>query len=153
MKLAQTCSIRPLKRGEEEILLTLIKELAQYEKNDPPSLTVEKLQSYLSKALFQVEIAEHEDELVGYALYYYGFSAHKGFPTLYLEDLYVKPEFRNKGIGRELIKKLTEYAKQNECCRISWLVLSWNEQAIAFYKKIGCTLRNDLIPVRLEITS
>lgn len=152
MKLTQKQTIRPLKQGEEEILLTLIKELAQYEKNDPPSLTVEKLQSYLSKSLFQVELAEHEDEIVGYALYYYGFAAHKGFPILYLEDLYVKPPFRKAGIGSALIKKMTEYAKQNECCRISWLVLSWNEQAIAFYKKIGCKLRNDLIPVRLEIS-
>lgn len=145
---------RPAKIGEEEILYDLIRELAQYEgKNiDSLPLTKEKILSFGfgDKAYFQVEFAEYNQQIVGYALYYYGFSASQGHPILYLEDLYIKPEHRGLGIGSQLLKQMAQYALQKDCCRIEWHVFSWNDQAIRFYKKIGGVLREDLIQVRLD---
>lgn len=147
-------SIRPAKIGEEEILYHLIRELAQYEgKNiDTLPLTKEKIQSFgfSDKAYFQVEFAESNEQIVGYALYYYGFSANLGHPILYLEDLYVKPEYRGQGIGSQLLKQMAKYALQKDCCRLEWHVFSWNDSAIRFYQKIGGVLKEDLIQVRLE---
>lgn len=147
-------STRPAKIGEEEILYNLIRELAQYEGKDIDTLplTKEKIQSFGfgDKAYFQVEFAEHNQHIVGYALYYYGFSANQGHPILYLEDLYIKPEHRGLGIGSQLLKQMAQYALQKDCCRLEWHVFSWNDQAIRFYKKIGGVLREDLIQVRLD---
>jgi GNAT superfamily N-acetyltransferase len=147
-------STRPARSGEEEILYNLIRELAQYEGKDVNSLplTKEKISSFGfgKEAYFQVEFAESDQQIVGYALYYYGFSAYLGHPILYLEDLYVKPEYRGFGIGTQLLKQMAQYALEKDCCRLEWHVFSWNDKAIKFYQKIGSILRKDLIQVRLE---
>lgn len=145
---------RPAKTGEENILYELIRELAQYEGKDITTLplTKENLRrfGFSENPHFRTEFAECEDKVVGYALYYYAFSANQGLPILYLEDLYVKPEYRGIGIGSQFLKQLAKYATQNDCCRLEWHVFSWNDSAISFYQKLGGVLRNDLIQVRLE---
>lgn len=146
--------IRPAKSGEEAILFELILELAEYEGKDIAALpiNIESLKTFGfgDKAYFYTEFAEVDEKIVGYALYYYGFSANQGFPILYLEDLYVKPDYRDLGIGTRFLKRLAQYALQKNCCRLEWHVFSWNREAIAFYKKIGGMLKEDLIQVRLE---
>ncbi len=89
-------------------------------------------------------------KLLGQALYFYNFSTFKGKPGIYLEDLYVRPEYRNKGIGKALLNYLIELAKENDCGRVEWVVLDWNESAINFYKSLGAEPMNDWIVFRLS---
>ncbi len=99
---------------------------------------------------FFTEFAVYNNQIVGYALYYYGFSGYQGSPILYLEDLYVKTAYRRMGIGSQLFKQIAAYALQKECCRLEWHVFSWNISAIEFYQKLNGVFRKDLIQVRLD---
>lgn len=145
---------RPARTGEEDILYELICELAEFEGKDVAELplTKENLHQFgfSESPYFFTEFAECEGKVVGYALYYYSFSANQGFPILYLEDLYVRRDYRGNGIGSQLLKQLAKYAIQKNCCRLEWHVFTWNNSAISFYKKMGGVLKNDLIQVRLE---
>jgi GNAT superfamily N-acetyltransferase len=146
--------VRPARMEEVDVLYDLICELAQYEGKEIATLplTKEHLQAFGfgEHPYFLVEIAEVHNQIVGYALYFYTFSAHKGYPVLYIDDLYVKEAFRKQGIGTQLLKQLANYAQQRQCCRMEWHVFDWNESAIRFYQRIGADLRKDLILVRLE---
>ena len=146
--------LRAAKPGEEKKLYELILELASFEgKNlDLLPLTEGRLKKYgFSKnPIFSTEFAEYNDEIIGYALYYFTFTATEGSPILYLEDLYVKPQFRKSGIGYKIIKKLSHYAKENGCCRMEWHVHNWNESAMRFYEKLGAKPAKDLIQMRLR---
>lgn len=87
---------------------------------------------------------------MAYALYFYTFSAHQGYPVLYLEDLYVKLDYRKQGVGSALISRLACYAHKHHCCRMEWHVFDWNHEAMTFYQKLGANLRKDLLLVRLS---
>ncbi len=134
-------------------ILTLIKELSVYEKLDQ---TVTADESVLKENLFgkvkyaEVVFAEYEGKLAGQALFFYNFSTFKGKPGIYLEDLYVRPAFRNKGIGKALLNYLIELAKNKNCGRIEWVVLNWNKPAIDFYKSIGAKPMEDWVVFRLN---
>jgi len=145
---------RPAKVGEEEILYHLISELAIFEKNHVSlrSLSKKNLSrwGFGEKRFFETEFAEADGEVVGYALYYYGFTSNLGYPILYIEDLYVKPDFRNQGIGKGLLRQLARYAQDQECIRMVWHVFDWNESALKFYKSLGAQPREDLMQIRLE---
>ena len=82
-------------------------------------------------------IADYQDEPAGFALFFHNFSTFLGKPGLYLEDLFVKPAFRGRGIGRELLSCLARIALDRECGRLEWWVLDWNDPAISFYKNLG----------------
>jgi GNAT superfamily N-acetyltransferase len=84
-----------------------------------------------------VLIASYKGAPAGFALFFHSFSTFLGRPGIYLEDLYVKPEFRGRGIGRALLTQLARLAKERECGRLEWSVLDWNEPAIKLYKSIG----------------
>lgn len=154
MKETLSYSIRAGSVEDIDEIFQLICELAVYEGKDLASLpcTKERLKKnlYGENAYGFVEVAEAHSGIVGYALYYYGFSAHQGMPLLYIDDIYVKEECRGNGIGTALLKQLTHLAKERECCRLEWHVFDWNEHAIDFYQKIGGTLRKDLLQIRLE---
>lgn len=147
-------STRPAKKEDIHVLYDLICELAVFEGKDLASLPLTKENLYErgfgESPYFFVEVAELENKVVGYALYFYGFSAHQGSPFLYVDDLYVKEKYRGQGIGTRLLKQLACYAKQQHCCRLEWHVFDWNESGIAFYEKLDADLRKDLILVRLE---
>lgn len=134
-------------------ILTLIKELAEYEKL---MHTVTANEAILKENLFgenkfaEVIFAEYEGKLAGQALFFYNFSTFKGKPGIYLEDLYVRPEFRNKGIGKALLSYLNELAKAKHCGRIEWVVLNWNKPAIDFYKRLGAKPMEDWLIFRLS---
>jgi GNAT superfamily N-acetyltransferase len=98
----------------------------------------------------KVLIAYHADLPAGYAVYYYTFSTFVGLPGLYLEDLFVKPEFRSFGIGRALMRELAKLAKRENCFRIEWAVLHWNENAIRFYKSLGAIVNDEWSVYRLS---
>jgi GNAT superfamily N-acetyltransferase len=125
-------------------ILELIKGLAEYERL---SHVVEATEDRLRQTLFgdrpaaEVWMAYHKEdggeECAGFALFFTNYSTFLGKPGLYLEDLFVKPHLRRKGIGMALLKKLAEIARERDYGRMEWSVLDWNEPAINFYKKLG----------------
>ncbi len=145
--------IRQTSKEDIPLIFTLIRELADYEKL---AHTVTADEELLERNLFgksryaYVVIAEYEGAAAGQALYFYNFSTFKGKPGIYLEDLYVRPEFRNKGIGKALLNYLIDLAKEQDCGRVEWVVLDWNESAINFYKSLGAESLDDWIVFRLS---
>ena len=145
--------IRKTSREDIPLIFKLISELAEYEKL---SHSVTADEALLEKNLFgenryaYVVIAEYEGVPAGQALYFHNFSTFKGKPGIYLEDLYVRPEYRNKGIGKALLNYLIELAKEQDCGRVEWVVLDWNESAINFYKSLGAVPMDDWIVFRLS---
>ena len=145
-------SIRFAEEKDIPVILSLIKELAQYEKLSGEVMATEEI---LKENLFgkrkyaEVIIAELNEKPAGQALFFHNFSTFKGKPGIYLEDLYVKPEYRSKGVGKALLNKLIETAKERKCSRIEWVVLDWNKSAIDFYKKIGAEEMNGWLIYRL----
>ena len=136
-------NIRSAELGDETIILDLIKELADYEKL---SHEVVATPEALRRTLFgtnpkaqAIICEESKGNSVGFALYFYNYSTFLARPGLYLEDLYVKPEYRGKGYGVALLKHLAGIAKAQDCGRMEWSVLKWNTPAIDFYKSIGAT--------------
>ena len=95
-------------------------------------------------------IAEYDAQAVGFAIYFYNFSTFIGKPGLYLEDLFVLPEFRAKGIGKALMKELAQIAIDEDLGRIEWSVLGWNEPSIEFYKTLGAVPMDEWTVFRLS---
>lgn len=122
------------------LILSLIKDLAEYEKLTHEVVANEK---YLSKYLFgkkkfaEVLLGYYNKKPAGMALFFHNYSTFEGKPGIYLEDLYVKPEFRGKGIGKALLLHLIIIAGKRNCARVEWAVLDWNQSAIDFYTKLG----------------
>ena len=132
--------IRPATEDDVPIILSLIRELAEYERLSHEVVATEGL---LRESLFgerrgaEVLIACCKGAPAGFALFFHSFSTFLGRPGIYLEDLYVKPKFRGRGIGRALLAHLARLAKECGCGRLEWAVLDWNEPAIKLYKSIG----------------
>ena len=132
--------IKKAKLKDVPLVLSLIKELAEYEKLTHEVIASEK---DLSRNLFgpkkfaEVLLGYYNNEPTGMALFFHNYSTFEGKPGIYLEDLYVKPEFRGKGIGKALLLKLIRIAGKRKCGRVEWAVLDWNQPAIDFYKKLG----------------
>jgi len=128
------------------VLLGLIRGLADYERL---SHEVTADAATLRRSLFgarpvaEVVIAEVDGTPVGFALFFHNFSTFLGLPGIYIEDLYIEPAWRGKGIGRALLSYVARLAKERGCGRLEWAVLDWNESAIAFYKKLGARPLDD----------
>jgi GNAT superfamily N-acetyltransferase len=140
-------NIRAAKLGDEEAIHGLISELALYEKApDEVTNTVEKLRIDLFvDGVCEALVVENESlEVVGFALYYQSYSTWKG-RCLYLEDFYVKPDFRRGGIGSKLFTQVVDIAKKWGAKRMDWQVLDWNQPAIEFYKKHQAILDSEWI--------
>jgi GNAT superfamily N-acetyltransferase len=132
--------IRDATVADIPIILQLILDLATYERapNDVVA-TEEGLHEVLfgAEQAAKVVIAFENTAPVGFAVYFFNFSTWLGRPGLYLEDLFVKPEMRGRGYGRALLVHLAKIARDHNCGRMEWAVLTWNEPAIKFYKNIG----------------
>ena len=121
-------------------ILIFIKELAEYEKlSSEVAATEEILRESLfgERAYAEVLIAEYENEPAGHAIFFHNFSTFVGRPGIYLEDIYVRPHLRGKGIGKNLLLHLIKTAKERNCGRVEWAVLDWNKPSIDFYKRMG----------------
>jgi GNAT superfamily N-acetyltransferase len=139
-------------KNDVPLILTFIKELAEYEKL---SHAVTATEAILEETLFgpksHVEVVlGYLDELpIAFAIYFHNFSSFKGRSGIYLEDLYVRPEVRGAGIGQKILAYLAKLAKERHCSRLEWSVLDWNEPAIGFYKRIGAIAMDDWTVFRL----
>lgn len=135
--------IRPAAPTDAALILSLIRELAEYEKL---AHEVTATEADIRTALFAARpsaeclIAEAGGMPVGFALYFHNFSTFLGRAGLYLEDLYVKPEQRGKGYGRRLLAHLARLTLERGCGRFEWAVLDWNEPAIRFYQGLGAKM-------------
>lgn len=133
-------AIRPATPADVPTILSLIRELAEYERapNDVVA-TEEQLQESLfgSRPAAEVLLGEEKGEPVCFALFFHNFSTWMGRRGLYLEDLFVRLEVRGKGYGRALLVRLAQIAAERGCGRMEWAVLDWNEPAIEFYRKLG----------------
>lgn len=128
------------------LILEFIKGLAEYEKLAHEVTATEEI---LRKTLFgsrpaaEVVTCHCEGAPAGFALFFHNYSTFLGKPGIYLEDLFVKPEFRGKGLGRALLIYLARLAVERDCGRFEWSVLDWNEPAIGFYKSLGAVPKDD----------
>ena len=125
------------------LILQFIRDLAEYEKLPHEVVATEE---GLRQALFgprpyaEVVFACDEGKEVGFALFFHNFSTFLGKPNIYLEDLFVRPSARGRGIGRHLLVHLAQLARDRGCGRLEWAVLDWNESAIGFYRGLGARL-------------
>lgn len=147
--------IREAIKGDEHAIIELIRELAVYEKE--PLSSVKNTPAQLGKDLFEDKVcfafvAEINDQVVGYAIYYLSYSTWNGV-CLYLEDLYVQPEHRGKGLGSELFDRLVDKAKELKVRRMDWQIINWNEPALEFYRHKGASIDDDWLNGRLFFNS
>lgn len=134
------------------LILQMIRELADFEQLLDQVVTDEQT---LHHSLFsdakgpEVLIAEENKQPVGFVLFFHNFSTFLGRKGIYIEDLYVRQEYRGKGYGELILKEICQLAKNRNCGRVEWWVLDWNERAINFYKKIGAVPMSDWTVFRL----
>ena len=138
-------------KKDSKLILEFITELAVYEKMLDEVVATEDL---LNEWLFEKKIAEvifvmENDTEVGFALFFYNFSTFLGKGGIHLEDLFVKPQYRKKGYGKALIKKLAEITVERGCGRLEWSCLDWNRPSIEFYLSLGSEALDDWTNFRL----
>src|SRR5215211_5990813 len=144
--------IRAATEDDVPLILSLIKELAEYERLSHEVRATEEL---LRNSLFgERRVAEAllgylEDDPAGLALFFHNFSTFLARPGIYLEDLYVRPELRGAGIGKALLARLALLAMERNCGRVEWAVLNWNEPAIRFYQSLGALPQDQWTVYRL----
>ena len=144
--------IRPAVEDDIAAVHTLIAELADFESLQHLFVaTVEDLENNLfgHNRAAEALVAEKGGGIVAYAIYFPSFSSFVGKAGLWLEDLYVKPEFRGQGVGRSLILAVAKIAEERGCQRLEWSVLDWNERAIDFYESLGADVMPDWKITRL----
>ncbi len=146
--------IRPAAESDVPTLLALIRGLAEYEKAAPGAVLA--TESLLQEALFgahpaaEALLAYVGTEVAGYAIFFHNFSTWRGRRGLYLEDLFVKPEQRGRGIGKALLREVARIAVERGCPRMEWLVLDWNKPAIDFYRALGAISLDEWTTFRLQ---
>ncbi|MGE5431793.1 MAG: N-acetyltransferase family protein [Syntrophomonadaceae bacterium] len=149
----QELVIKKACKTDTPLIFSFIRQLAEYERMSDEVVATEEL---LSEVLFgsnpaaEVVLAYYGEEPAGFALYFFNFSTFVGRPGLYLEDLFVKPEMRGKGIGKALLIHLAKIAIEKKCGRFEWSVLDWNEPAINFYKSLGARPMNEWTVFRVD---
>ncbi len=133
-------SVRPAVVDDVPLILSLIRGLAEYEKlSDQCVATEDALRASLfgERPAAEVLIGEIDARPMGFALYFTNYSTFLAKPGIYLEDLFVRPEARGRGLGKALIMAVIDTARRRGCGRVEWSVLDWNEPSIAFYKSLG----------------
>ena len=144
--------LREAQPDDIETIFGLIQELADYERlSDEVAGSAQLLEEHLFGAVpyAYVILAEYGSEVAGFALYFFNYSTFLTRPGLYLEDLYVRPAYRGRGVGRVLLVRVAAIAVEQGCGRVDWSVLDWNEAAIGFYQKMGATVFQEWRTCRL----
>lgn len=143
-----------LRYAEEKdipLVLHFIKELAAYEKMLPEVIATEELlkEWLFEKKIAEVLLGEQEGTAVGFALFFHNFSTFLGRGGIYLEDLFIKPEYRGRGFGKEFLRYLARIALERGCGRLEWSCLDWNKPSIEFYLSLGAKPMEDWTVYRL----
>ncbi len=144
-------TIRAARRDEVNVIFDFIKRLAEYEKMTADVVASEALlEDWLfEKKIAEVLFAQMDGKIVGFALFFHNFSTFLGRGGIYLEDLFVLPEYRGRGCGKALLKKLAQTAKKRGCGRLEWSCLDWNQPSIDFYLSLGAQPMDEWTTYRL----
>ena len=148
--------IRGVTKRNREALLSLVDALADFEKLARPTPAARKrlLRDCCgTRKRFDAFISFLDGKAVGYAITFKTYSSFLALPTLYLEDIFILPEYRKRGIGGKLFRHCYRRAKSNHCGRMEWVVLDWNRNAIRFYDRIGATQLDNWLLYRLTLAS
>lgn len=156
-----TPHIRPAARADVPTILRFVRELAEYEREPQAVVATEESMhaalfgvavpgSHLTGPVAECLIGELDGVPHGFAVYFHNFSTWKGRAGIYLEDLYVTPESRGKGLGLALLRAVAAVAVKRQCPRMEWAVLDWNTPAIEFYEKLGARRLTDWTICRLD---
>lgn len=138
--------IRPARASEQSLVFAFVRELAEYEKL---TSEVDATEDMLASVLFAKEprvfcdIAEWDGKPAGFALWFLNFSSFRGRHGIYLEDIFVRPQYRGKGIGKALLTGLAQRCAREGWTRLEWSVLGWNTPSIEFYKSLGAVMLDD----------
>jgi GNAT superfamily N-acetyltransferase len=146
-------TIRPATAEDAATIVALIRGLAEYERLSHLAVVTEAdllRDGFGAVPRFHCLIAEWEGAPVGFALYFYNYSTFKGRAGIYLEDLFVWPEYRGRGIGKALLLKVAKIAVEEQCGRYEWNVLDWNTPSIQFYESLGARRMSEWLPMRIE---
>jgi len=146
-------AIRNATAADAQLIMTMIRELAEFEREiDQVDATAEDLlrEGFGSNPHFHALIAEWDGAPVAYALYFFTFSTWAGRQSLFVEDLFVRAQFRRKGIGKAMLRHMAAIARERKCYGMRWEVLNWNTPAIEFYRSLGATLQTEWFPVLLQ---
>lgn len=136
-------SIHPATRADAPAIHALVRELAVYEKLEHLMISTPadfERELFDADSVIEAIVAKENDVAIGFALFFHNFSTFLGRKGLYLEDLYVKPEYRGKGYGKALLVRLAQIAVERKCGRFEWSVLDWNTPSIKFYEAMGATV-------------
>lgn len=154
--------IRPATEADVPVIYQLIRDLAEYERSLPEVTGTERqlhealfaprpfaTQPFAAQPAIFAHVAEHEGQVVGFALWFLSFSTWQCQHGIYLEDLYVRPELRGHGYGRQLLAELAALCVERGYGRLDWAVLDWNEPSIGFYRSLGAVSVDDWMRFRL----
>src|SRR5215510_8134620 len=145
-------SIRPATRTDVGLILEFIRGLAEYERAPASAVaTADDIirDGFSQNPKFRVVIADWNGEPAGFAFFFYHYSTWLGRPGIYLEDLFVRPEFRGRGIGKALLVHLAQIAVRENCYGMRWQVLDWNTPSIEFYELLGAEHMKEWITMRI----
>lgn len=145
-------SLRFATAQDTALILEFIKELAHYERMSDQVFATEELlhDTLFTQKKAEVLIGEYQGKPVAFALFFHNFSTFLGRPGIYLEDLYVKEEYRGMGFGKTILKTLAKLAKDRGCKRMEWSCLDWNAPSIGFYKSLGSIPMDEWTIYRLQ---
>lgn len=145
-------SLRFATAQDTALILEFIKELAHYERMSDQVFATEELlhDTLFTQKKAEVLIGEYQGKPVAFALFFHNFSTFLGRPGIYLEDLYVKEEYRGMGFGKTILKTLANLAKDRGCKRMEWSCLDWNAPSIGFYKSLGSIPMDEWTIYRLQ---
>ena len=153
-KAGEAVVIRKARPGDADEILRLVDALANYEQLPPPDEEAKQRlirDLFLEKPRVEAWLAWVGEEAVGYSFVFETYSTFRGLPILYLEDLFVMPEYRGRKVGYALFSRMLEEAKERGCARMEWSVLDWNQLAIDFYQRLGATHKREWHLYRIDL--
>jgi len=151
--ISASLTIRPATSADVALIVSFIRELAEYERAPEAAVATPAdllRDGFGAEPKFRVVIAEWNGQPAGFALFFYNYSTWQGRAGLFLEDLFVRPAFRGRGIGKALLLHLARIAVSEDCGRFVWNVLDWNQPAIDFYQSLGATVMKEWLIMRLD---